>query len=99
MPLGDQVLHPDEFVLDGFMAGGLTTIAGAWGAGKSTNLIPLFATAAHLTPVGWDIGHQEIRRHVVWITEVPHQARTTLYSMAQEDGAATWADFAGWFHL
>lgn len=99
LPLGDEVLHPDEFVIDGFMAAGLTTIAGAWGAGKSTNLIPLFATAAHLTPAAWDIGHQEIRRHVVWITEAPHQARTTLYSMAQEVGAASWAEFGEWFHL
>jgi hypothetical protein len=99
MPLGDEVLHPDEFVLDGFLAAGLTTIAGAWGAGKSTNLIPLFATAAHLTPADWDIRHQEIRRHVVWITEAPHQARTTLYSMAQEAGAATWEEFGRWFHL
>ena len=37
VPLGDFVLHPTEFVLDGFIPAGLTMVAGAWGAGLPGN--------------------------------------------------------------
>ena len=83
MDLGDMVLTPTEFVIDGFMPTGVSLIAGAWGAGKSTNLIPVFAGVAHITPRGYD-NHlwPTLRRKVLWVTEAPDQARDTLYSLA-----------------
>lgn len=98
LPLGDMVLHPTEFVLDGFLPTGVTVIAGAWGAGKSTNLIPLFASVAHLTPKDWGFWPQ-LRRKVIWVTEAPSQARDTIYSLAKAGGSASWQDFQEWFHL
>lgn len=85
--LGLPKLHPTEFVLDGFLPTGVSLIAGAWGAGKSTNLIPVFASVAHVAPERWGLWPQ-IRRKVIWITEAPDQARDTLYSMVvgEEDG-------------
>lgn len=98
IPLGDMVLHPTEFVLDGFLPTGVTVIAGAWGAGKSTNLIPLFASVAHLTPEEWGFWPQ-LRRKVIWVTEAPTQARDTIYSIAKSEGSASWQEFQEWFHL
>lgn len=96
--LGDLRLYPTEFVLDGFLPVGVTLVAGAWGAGKSTNLIPLFASVAHLTPEQWGF-YPQLRRHVIWITEAPDQARDTLYSIAKTEGSQPWSAFKEWFHL
>lgn len=96
--LGDLKLHPTEFVLDGFIPAAVSVIAGAWGAGKSTNLIPLLASVAHLTPTDWGF-HPDLRRHVIWFSEAVDQARDTLYSLAKAEGGAGWQDFKDWFHL
>lgn len=91
-------LKPTEFILDGFLPVGVSVIAGAWGAGKSTNLIPLLASAAHLAPAHWGF-RSTIRRKVIWVTEAPDQAQDTIFSLTQEDGAAPWSEFEQWFHL
>lgn len=96
--LGAEELLPTEFVLDGFLPTGVSLIAGAWGAGKSTNLIPLFASVAHLAPEDWGF-RPALRRHVLWITEAPDQARDTLYSLAKAEGSESWEEFKRWFHL
>jgi hypothetical protein len=96
--LGEQKLFPTEYILDGFLPAQVSVIAGAWGAGKSTNLIPLLASAAHLSPEEWGF-NPTLRRHIVWVTEAPEQARDTLYSLAKSEGAAPWAEFKKWFHL
>lgn len=96
--LGPMVLHPTEFILDGFLPVGVSVIAGAWGAGKSTNLIPLLCSAAHLSPEDWGFW-PTIRRKIIWVTEAPEQARDTLFSLAKEAGSASWGDFAEWFRL
>lgn len=96
--LGDQRLYATEFILDGFLPAQVSVIAGAWGAGKSTNLIPLLASAAHLAPERWGFW-PDLRRHVLWITEAPEQARDTLYSLAKAEDAASWDEFKEWFHL
>lgn len=96
--LGEQRLYPTEFVLDGFLPASTSVMAGAWGAGKTTNLIPLFASVAHLAPEAWGF-RPVLRRHVLWVSEAPDQARDTLYSLAKADGAASWAEFKKWFHL
>lgn len=96
--LGAQRLYPTEYVLDGFLPTGVSLIAGAWGAGKSTNLIPLFASVGHLTPEAWGF-HPILRRHVVWVSEAVDQARDTIYSLTQTEGSASWEEFREWFHL
>ncbi len=96
--LGEPKLLATEFVLDGFLPAQVSVIAGAWGAGKSTNLIPLLASVAHLSPAEWGF-HPTLRRHVIWITEAPEQARDTLYSLWKTDGAADWPTIKEWFHL
>ena len=90
--------HPNEFILDGFMPVGVSVVAGAWGAGKSTNLVPLMASVAHLAPESWGF-RPDLRRHVIWITEAPEQARDTLLSLHKAEGSAGWSEFRGWFHL
>lgn len=96
--LGEMKLYPTEFILDGFLPAQVSVIAGAWGAGKSTNLIPLMASAAHLAPEEWGF-HPILRRHVLWVTEAPEQARDTLYSLAKDPQSAPWDEFKRWFHL
>lgn len=98
IPLGPMVLHPTEFILDGFLPVGVSVIAGAWGAGKSTNLIPLLASAAHLAPQDWGFW-PTLRRKVIWVTEAPEQARDTLFSLAKAEGSASWSEFSEWFRL
>jgi Primase C terminal 2 (PriCT-2)/AAA domain len=96
--LGELTLYPTEFVLDGFIPASVSVIAGAWGAGKSTNLIPLFASVAHLAPEDWGF-RPDLRRHIIWMSEAPEQARDTLYSLAKAPGSADWDEFKDWFHL
>lgn len=96
--LGPERLYPTEFVLDGFLPTGVSLVAGAWGAGKSTNLIPLFASVAHLTPEDWGF-HPTLRRHVVWVSEAVDQARDTIYSLTRLEDGAGWEEFRSWFHL
>ncbi len=95
--LGEFKLAPTEFVLDGFLPIGVSVIAGAWGAGKTTNLIPLLAAAAHLTPDEWGF-RPALRRKVIWISEDVHQARDTLYSIAKKEGIS-WDEIGEWFLL
>jgi hypothetical protein len=73
-------------------------IAGAWGAGKSVNLIPLMCSVAHLSPTDWGF-RPTLRRKVIWISEAPEQARDTVYSLAHSEGAADQKEFADWFYL
>lgn len=95
---GPKVLKPTEFVLDGFVPTGVSVIAGAWGAGKSTCLIPLLASAAHLAPEAWGFW-PAIRRKVIWVTEAPEQATDTIYSLSETNGAAPWDEIWDWFIL
>jgi hypothetical protein len=87
----------DEFVVDGFLSTGTTTIAGGHGAGKSSNLVPLAAAVAHLiaSPL-----RPFLRRRIVWITEYPRQVWKTLYGLLKAaPGAASAEEFAEWFHV
>lgn len=96
--LGDNRLRPTEFVLDGFLPVGVSVIAGAWGAGKSVNLIPLACSIAHLAPEHWGF-RPALRRKVLWVTEAPEQAIDTIYSMAKTEGSAPWEEISEWFRL
>lgn len=86
-----------EYILDGFLPTGVSVIAGAWGAGKSTNLIPLMTSVAHISP-DWGF-FPTLRRKVIWVTEAPEQAWDTLFAIARMDGAADWEEMKEWFWL
>lgn len=88
-----------EFVVDGFLPVGVGVIAGAWGAGKTINLIPLLATAAHVTPKNWTIGHSELRRHVVFVGEDMGQVRSAIGALSSNPGAAPLAEILKWVHF
>jgi hypothetical protein len=92
-------LQPNEWIVDNFMLAGLNLVAGTWGVGKSTNLIPVAATVAHLTPIGpeWDLPRPRLRRKVAWITEDPEQATLTLLSIMRSAGAASVEEVREWF--
>ena len=96
--LGENRLRPTEFVLDGFLPVGVSVIAGAWGAGKSVNLIPLACSIAHLAPEHWGF-RPALRRKVLWVTEAPEQAIDTIYSLARTEGSAPWEEIGEWFRL
>ncbi|OYW45905.1 MAG: hypothetical protein B7Z08_04855 [Sphingomonadales bacterium 32-68-7] len=98
-PSDEQFMGPTEFVLDGFIPAALGVFAGAWGSGKTVNLIPLLATAAHVTPKGWTVGHAELRRHVVFLCEDEAQVRSTLYSLSKNEGAASLPEILEWMHF
>lgn len=88
-----------EYVVDGFLPTGVGVIAGAWGAGKTINLIPLLATAALVTPKDWSIGHAELRRHVVFVGEDVGQIKSALGALSMNPGAASLDDILKWVHF
>lgn len=95
---GSKELKATEFILDGFLPVGVSVIAGAWGAGKSTNLIPLLASAAHVAPKEWGFW-PAIRRKLILVTEAPEQARDTIYSLSEAEGSAPWDEIWDWIVL
>jgi hypothetical protein len=91
-------MRATEFVVDGFMPNGVTVIAGEPGAGKTTNLVPLAACAAHLAPNDWGFAVKR-RRAVVWLSEHPEQVFDAIAALQQIDGAASWEEFEQWFNV
>jgi hypothetical protein len=89
-------LKPTEYAIDGFLTVGINLLAGAWGAGKTTNLIPLLASAARLTPYEWGFNN-ELRRKIIWFSEDANQVNMTLRSMSEEPGAADMTTIKEWF--
>lgn len=95
MPNG---MRATEFVVDGFLPNGVIVIAGAPGAGKTTNLVPIAASVAHLTPAGWGF-HPKRRRAVVWVSEHPEQVFDTMEALLSLDGSASRQEFGQWFKV
>ncbi len=84
MPDGIKVT---EFVVDGFLPNGVTVISGEPGAGKSTNLVALAASVAHLAPQDWGFRPKR-RRTVVWLSEHTEQVFDAIEATLRETGAA-----------
>lgn len=72
---------PPAWLLPGFMAVGLTVIAGQQGIGKTTTLLPLAAGVAGIHEAGWPLAWKHWR-HVVYITEDVLQAQRILCGLA-----------------
>jgi len=87
-----------EFVVDGFLPNGVTVISGAPGAGKTTNLVPMAASVAHLIPKEWGF-HPKRRRIVVWLSEHPEQVIDTIEAILREPGAAPREEWRQWFKV
>ena len=69
-----------EFVIDGVLAAGMTLLAGGWGAGKTSQLVPLMCRAAWLCHDDDEL-KPKLRRKVIYITEDVGQVRMILRAM------------------
>lgn len=89
-----------EFVIDGVITAGTVLLAGGWGAGKTTQLIPLMTRAAHLCKSD-DPLKPTLRRRVIYITEDVDQVRHIIKSMRSSgefDGISQ-EQFRDWFKV
>lgn len=73
-------LRPVEFVIDGFIATGISMIAGEPGIGKSSMLVPLACCVAHLCAED-DPLKPTIKRKVFYVTEDTEQVERILYGL------------------
>ncbi|SDM48348.1 AAA domain-containing protein [Oryzisolibacter propanilivorax] len=74
-------LQAPEWLLPGFLAAGLTLIAGGHGVGKTTALLPLAAGVAGIHEPGWPLAPKHWRS-VVYICEDTAQAQRILHGLA-----------------
>jgi hypothetical protein len=87
-----------EYVIDGFNATGVTTIAGASGVGKTSVVAPLAALVAGL----WSCQgiHISLPRHIVYVTEDPAQIHRIISGLIENEATAKPAgEFDNWFHV
>ena len=91
-------LTATEFVIDGVISAGMVMLAGGWGAGKTSQLIPLMTRAAHLCKED-DPLRPKLRRRVIYITEDIKQAQLILRAMHEngEFGDCNAAEVADYF--
>ncbi len=95
-----ETFTQEEFVLDSVLVAGMVLVAGAWGAGKTTQLVPLMCRAAHLCRPD-DPLRPLLRRRVVYIAEDIGQVRRIMRSMrhAGEFDGISAEEVADWFKL
>lgn len=91
-------LRPIEHTIDGFLAAGVTVIAGAPGVGKTSLLVPLACCVAHLCRDDAAL-RPELRRHVVYVSEDSGQVQRVLYGMKAHSVPDKVAEFPAWFHI
>lgn len=90
-------LQAPQWLLPGFLAAGLTLIAGGHGVGKTTALLPLAAGVAGFYEHGWQLAPKHWRA-VVYVTEDIPQAQRILHGLAGHL-ATTTAAIAERLHL
>ena len=92
-------LKATEYVIDGFIAMGLTILAGEPGGGKTSIIVPLIAHAAHLCDKDAFL-KPELRRHVVYVSEDTEQVERCIYAMKKYGHIGIdSAEFKQWFHI
>ena len=69
-----------EYIFDDYMSVGVNVIAGAPGVGKTTLIVPLALTAAHICPPDYAL-KPSVRRNVIIITESVVQVQRVIYSV------------------
>ena len=74
-------LKAPEWLLPGFMAAGVTLIAGGHGVGKTTALLPLACGVAGIHEHGWALAPKHWRS-VIYVTEDIPQAQRILHGLA-----------------
>jgi hypothetical protein len=92
-----QIARPIEWVLDGFLAQGITIIAGAPGVGKTSKVVSLAILVAGLCDPSAEL-RPALRRRVVYITEDAAQAERLLSGYARISGLDT-SEFTYWFEI
>lgn len=91
-----------EYGVDGFTATGLTAIAGEAGFGKTSAIVPIAATVAHLVYQNPDdplTMLPTLRRKVVYVTEDSGQVNRLLYGLKHHRSTASAEEFREWFHV
>ncbi len=76
-----EQLQAPRWLLPGFMAEGLTLIAGGHGVGKTTALLPLACAVAGIHEHGWPLAPKHWRE-VIYVTEDIPQAQRILAGLA-----------------
>jgi hypothetical protein len=84
-----------EYVIDDLIQTGITLIAGQMGAGKTTGLVPIVASIAHLAPKDWGLS-PKLRRKVVYITEDVDQVVEICRVISEKSGVPL-EEWREWF--
>lgn len=92
-------LFTQSYVIDGFLAAEIITIAGAAGIGKSSMLVPLAAMTAHICSPEEAL-KPKLRRKVIYMTEDPKQVVRILFALRQHAGITLSDDeIQDWFYI
>jgi RecA-family ATPase len=98
------VLTSPNWVIDGFMADGLTLIAGAPGVGKTSAIVPLAMQVAGFYSHFSNISIK-IRRKVIYLSEDTGQVQRIQYALQKRlkrieaDLPIEWPEIANWFKV
>jgi len=98
------VLTSPNWVIDGFLADGLTLIAGAPGVGKTSAIVPLAMQVAGFSSHFSNVGVL-IRRKVIYLSEDTGQVQRIQYALQKRirrthgDSEFGWPEIADWFKV
>jgi len=98
------ILSSPNWVIDGFLADGMTLIAGAPGVGKTSAIVPLAMQVAGFSSHFSNVGIH-IRRKVIYLSEDTGQVQRIQYALQkrirrnQSDSEIQWAEIADWFKV
>ena len=88
---------PVEWVIDGYLAWGITTMAGAPGVGKTSHIMSMAMLVAHLCEPEHPM-RPTLRRHVVYVTEDTVQVENLITATCRLNGVDP-AEAARWLHI
>lgn len=89
--------QPVNWLIPGVVQQGLVVIAGSAGVGKTTNLLPMLLSVAHLCPDDSPV-RPPAKRKIVWITEDPNQVERIVSGMVM-DSYFTQEEAEGWLNV